>query len=190
MNFDSGGSAGGLHAANLQFVQCRFPLKARQSSCFLGCGATIHLENALVQACDTFFQGEYGLLRGQHVTVSQCNTLGYDEGSDSALYLTNSLLVAVTNWGNMTYTTNTIVRYATDPGGIFQTVGAGAYYLVDGSTNRNVGTTNINADLLAALRQKTTYPPVLLSNVTLTASTNLLPQVALETGLLGLELLD
>ena len=112
---------------------------------------------------------------------SHCNWLGDDFGDDSALYLTNSLLVAVSNWGNMTYTTNTTVRYATDPGGIFQTVGAGAFYLANNSTNRNAGTTNLNTDLVAALRQKTTYPLVLLSNVTLTASTNLLPQVARDT---------
>jgi hypothetical protein len=54
--------------------------------------------------------------------------------------------------------------------GLFQQVGGGAFYLVDGSTNRNAGTTVIDSQLLADLRQKTTYPPILVSNTLLTAS--------------------
>ncbi|MCL4790312.1 MAG: immunoglobulin domain-containing protein, partial [Verrucomicrobia bacterium] len=131
--------------------------------------------------CDAAFRGELGIFRGGHVTVNQCNWLGDDFGSDSALYLTNSLLVAVTNWGNMTYTTSATVYQATDPGGIFQTVGAGSHYLAHGSTNRNAGTTNIHADLLATLKTKTTYPPVVLSNVAVTVSTNLAPQAGRDT---------
>src|SRR6185437_11897166 len=42
----------------------------------------------------------------------------------------------------------------------FQTVGAGKYYLTNGTAFRNVGTTNIDSELLAELRQKTTYPPI------------------------------
>ena len=80
-----------------------------------------------------FFQGDYGILRARHLTVNQCNTLGLDDGYDSSLHLTNSLLVVVTNWGDIPYSTatNKVVYYATNPGGIFQTVGAGAHYLAN-----------------------------------------------------------
>ena len=108
-------------------MKCRFPLKAEQPACFTSCGATIQLDNALDYGCDVFFQGDYGILRARHLTVNQCNTLGLDDGYDSSLHLTNSLLVAVTNWGDIPYSTatNKVVYYATNPGGIFQTVGRG-----------------------------------------------------------------
>jgi len=51
---------------------------------------------------------------------------------------------------------------AANGSGIYQTVGAGSYYLADNSTNRSAGTTNIDPALLADLRQKTTYPPIVL----------------------------
>jgi hypothetical protein len=161
-----------MNVANAQFVRCYVPLRAVQDLCFVGCGATINLKNALAFVCDNFFQGDIGFLRGEHVTVNQCNTLAWDDANDSGIYLTNSLLVAVTNWGNMAYATNTTVHLASDPGGIFQTVGAGAHYLAD-NTYRNLGTTNLNADLLATLRPKTTYPPTVLSNITVSTDTTL-----------------
>jgi len=90
--------------------------------------------------------------------------------------------VGVTNWGSdFTFTTNGVVYYANDVGGVFQTIGAGNHYLIAGSTNRDLGTTNISASLLAALTKKTTWPPVVLSNVSITASTNLLPQAPRDT---------
>ena len=96
------------------------------------------------------------------------------------MYFTNSLLVAVTNWGNMNYTTNTTVYHSTDPGGIFQTtIGAGSHYLANGSTNRNAGTA-VNLALLLELRKKTTYPPVELAT-NFTANTILSPQAARDT---------
>lgn len=50
--FNSGGSAGQLHIGNAQFVKCRYPLRSEQTGCFLNCGATIQLDNALITACD------------------------------------------------------------------------------------------------------------------------------------------
>jgi hypothetical protein len=88
-----------------------------------------------------------------------------------AIFLTNSLLISTTNL--LTYAgANNVTNL--DDTGFFQTVGAGAHYLANGSTNRNAGTTNINPDLLAALKKRTTYPPIVLTNhitndVTLTA---------------------
>jgi len=47
--------------------------------------------------------------------------------------------------------------------GVFQTVGAGGFYLADGAY-REAGTTNIDAALAADLKRKTTYPPLVWSN--------------------------
>jgi hypothetical protein len=63
----------------------------------------------------------------------------------------------------------------------FQTVGAGAHYL-SANTFRDAGTTNLNAELLAALRKKTTYPPVEITT-NFTANTTLSPQAARDTDL-------
>ena len=64
----------------------------------------------------------------------------------------------------------------------FQSVGAGSYYLTNGCNFFNAGTTNIDATLLAGLRTKTTYPPMVYSNVTISA-TNLTfsPQAQRDT---------
>jgi transposase len=60
-------------------------------------------------------------------------------------------------------------------------VGAASHYLTNVSSFHHVGTTNLNAELLAALKKKTTHPPVVLSNVTFSANTNLAPQAARDT---------
>jgi hypothetical protein len=69
------------------------------------------------------------------------------------------------------------------PGPLFQATGAGYYYLTNGSPLRNVGTTNIDASLLAELALKTTYSPIVYSNVTFSADTTLNPQVQRDNDL-------
>ena len=64
--------------------------------------------------------------------------------------------------------------------GVFQTVGAGANYLATNSPYRNAGTTNIDPTLLASLRQKTTYPPNLLTGA-ITNTTVLSPAIQRDT---------
>src|SRR5208283_1104153 len=50
--------------------------------------------------------------------------------------------------------------------------GARSYYLTNGNCSfRNLGTTNIDPALLADLQQRTTYPPMVLSNTTVTVNT-------------------
>src|SRR5439155_4218239 len=62
----------------------------------------------------------------------------------------------------------------------FQTVGAGMTYLANNSPNRNAGTTNITAALLADLRKMTTYPPIVLTNA-ITNDMVLSPQAQRDT---------
>jgi hypothetical protein len=56
------------------------------------------------------------------------------------------------------------VSSVTNGTGLFQGVAGGNYYLANDSTCVNAGTTNINASLAGALKQMTTFPPVLVTN--------------------------
>ena len=115
------------------------------------------------------------------------------------LYLTNCILANVTNlwYGTLTSTQDehnafyqgpsfgfNIVPNPSSPP--FVVVGDAGYYLCDNSPYRNAGTTNINPDLLKALRCKTTYPPVVYSNVLISADTPLGPQAQRDTDALDI----
>lgn len=166
-------SGGQIQLANVQFVNCQYPVDSSAND-----ENTVLLDNGLMQLAKYGFNaGNDSILRAQHLTAHQCEQLAHAlAGGDGNAYLTNCLLVGVTNWGDdFTFTTNTTAYYAADAGGIFQTVGAGSHYLATDDW-RNTGTTNVTPDLLAALRKKTTWPPVVLSNLTVYASTNLVPQ--------------
>ncbi|HVU09389.1 MAG TPA: LamG-like jellyroll fold domain-containing protein [Verrucomicrobiae bacterium] len=63
----------------------------------------------------------------------------------------------------------------------FQAVGAGNYYLTNGCNFFNAGTTNIDPTLLASLAQKTTYPPIIYSNVIVSNNITLNPQAQRDT---------
>lgn len=135
-----------------QFVHCRTAIKLVGS---------LNVRNALFHQIGTNFLslGE-SFWNGEHLTVNQCAT--FNAGGSATLNLTNCLLVGITNFdvsGDYTLNANHLVQQ-TNPAGVFQTVGAGAHYLVNGSTNRNAGTTNLSAAMLAMLRQTTTHPPV------------------------------
>lgn len=111
----------------------------------------------------------------ENLTVDRCAQLGYHDYTAN-LHFTNSLIVGVLSMGDTPYTTNNSAVLSTNTG-VFQTVGAGSYYLANNSIYRDVGTTNINTALLADIRQKTTYPPVLYTNVTVSTNTVLNLQV-------------
>ncbi len=98
----------------------------------------------------------------------------------SAVNLTNSLLIGVTN--NVSYVGTGVETNLSDAG-IFQTVGAGAHYLADPSPYRDVGTTNINAALQTDLRKRTTYPPEIIapSNGYYGVSQTLFPRAGRDT---------
>jgi hypothetical protein len=97
----------------------------------------------------------------------------------STLKLTNCLVIAVTN--EFKYTSGSNVATNSSGAGVFTTIGAGAAYLPGDSPYRSAGTTNINSALLAEMRGRTTWPPVVLSNA-IVADTVLFPQAARMTG--------
>jgi len=68
-----------------------------------------------------------------------------------------------------------------DETGVFQTVGAGAHYLANNSSHRNAGTTAINPILLNDLRNRTTFPPVVIPSGDYSNSAALWPQAQRDT---------
>lgn len=100
-----------------------------------------------------------GTNRLEHVTFHRVGTLLYS--SWGQVYLTNCLLICVTN--GVVYTGSNVETNLSDTG-IFQTVGAGSRYLASQSAYRNAGTTNIDPTLLADIKLRTTYPPLVLTN--------------------------
>ena len=126
--------------------------------------AEFALRNALFDRVLTNFTGSSATGRVEHLTADTAIWLNRDIGTN--LFLTNCLLVAVTNLGNCTMQS---VSNVSSGNGVFQAVGAGAHYLATGSFYRNSGTTNISPSSIATLRGRTTYPPVVYSNITLSA---------------------
>lgn len=64
----------------------------------------------------------------------------------------------------------------------FQAVGSGNYYLASGSGFQGVGTLNIDSVLAEDLQEKTTYPPIVYSNIVITTPTVFAPQAQRNTG--------
>ena len=64
----------------------------------------------------------------------------------------------------------------------FQSAGAGSYYLADGTGFQTDGTTTIDPALLADLATKTTYPPIVYSNLTINVATNFSQHVPRDNG--------
>ena len=149
-----------------QFEQCATPIYLSS--------ATGAVQNVLIHKVSAnAFLATTSRITGENITVSDANQLF----SGGTLLFTDSLFVYVTNWGGGFTGYNNATN---STGGVFQSVGAGFHYLAVSSTNRNAGTTNISSTLLTALRQKTTYPPLLLTN-TISASTNLAVGAARDT---------
>ncbi|MFM2081596.1 MAG: hypothetical protein RL380_287 [Verrucomicrobiota bacterium] len=131
--------------------------------------AQLTLHNTLFDHCTSgVWFGSDGILKAEHVTAA-VNHLWHPYAAPTSSYLTNCLIqkdqsysVTATN-GVRFYTSNQMA-------GVFTTVAGGRYYLAASSSNRNVGTTNISAALLAELKTKTTFAPVAFTNATFTTN--------------------
>jgi len=104
--------------------------------------------------------------RWEHVTLDTVRN--FNNTTNGSFFLTNCLLVAVTNTGPYSGTNNSS---SSNPATVFQTVGGGSHYLATNSAYRDIGTTNINSALLASIRKKTTYPPLVITNSITTNTT-------------------
>ncbi len=160
---------------NIQVVNCRYAFDGAD-------GSTITVDNGLFFNTGDFFNddGCDWTFVGNQLTVHQCGSFNLQ--GDGFIALTNSLFVAVPySVTNLTLATNAVVWLTNDDGGIFQTVGAGAHYLATNSLYRGAGTTNVDPTLLADIRTKTTYPPMVYSNVTITSNVTLGLQAPRDT---------
>ncbi len=147
------------------------PQEARHCQ-FLNCSTAISgdnnvdlkLRNVLLALCGTgVYIGTSNSLVGEHVTADQLNKFFDASPALTTCKLTNCILTSITN----ALGTNVSLFFCTtniSGNPIFQTVGAAGYYLINSSTNRDAGTTNISTNLLAELKIKTTYPPNLWTN--------------------------
>lgn len=155
-----------------QLVHCDTAIDYQRTS------GTVSNENVLFYDVNTVsYGGAYFI--GTHVTVDRC-TIFADSTYASSTLLVNSLLLDVSDIGN-TSPSLTASYEGEEANTVFQTVGGAAHYLVANSPHRNVGTTSIPGNLLNDIRQRTTYPPVLLTNQTIGTSITLSPQAQRDT---------
>ncbi len=162
-----------------QIVHCGTGISADGTS-----GAnTFYLGNLLMFDLSTAFASAANNFAGtaEHLTLHQCGTLA--SPSSAGLTFRNSLLVGVQSNDGRATTDHTPVL-ASDAG-VFQTVGAGSHYLAAGSPYRHAGTTLMNQTLANDLKQKTTFPPTVVTS-DITTSTTLAPRAQRDTDALDL----
>jgi len=161
--------------SDMQVINCSTAFSISTDNCVLT------VNNGLFSLVQTIFAvQDTWLVYGTHLTVHHCDYL--EDYGGNTLYLANSLLVDVTNLASTSFTfvTNNVVSLNNDAG-VFQTVRGGNYYLATNSPYRDVGTTNIDAELLAEIKAKSTYPPIVYSGATFTVSTNFSPRAQRDT---------
>ena len=138
--------------------------------------------NVLIDQVNYAFDHGSGVARAENLTIHNANNLKREPYGAHTMYLTNCLMVGVTNVPTSTNSlvTASSVVFTNDQPTIFQSVGAGYHYLAPSSIYRDSGTTNINSALAADLKQRTTYPPIVLTN-DFTVNTTLAPQAQRDT---------
>lgn len=172
-----------------QFVRCGWGLVTDH--------AGVAARNILMNDVGTNFHGRFYTAYTEHLTTHRAVRLNddwefqyYDVGSgesqpSSTVTLVNSLIAEVDDNGVVPLWENHVGRPA--PGSVvFQTVGAGAHYLANGSPYRNAGgIASVDFNLRNELKQKTTFPPQIVST-DVTVSTTLPPQATRDTDTLDL----
>jgi hypothetical protein len=159
---------------------------------FVGCDTAIATEaaykvgaeNVLFSGCSNIFAGHGSeIVDAENVTADSCLEFAmtnswwgpctYSGG------ITNSILTSCDHTTSLFSTQDTVI--ASSGSGIYQTVGAGGYYLATSSPYVNAGTANIDPALLADLRTKTTYPPFDLTGIWFTTNYTCFPQAQRDT---------
>ena len=141
-------------------------------------GGTYGIRNVLfdnVNYCLYFYSG----VNTCSVENATANTVlsAFAYGVSASLTVTNTLFAQCAMNGYQFTSDHCATSSTTN--GVFQVSMNGGSYLGD-NIYRNMGTTNINASLLADLRKRTTYAPVMLSN-TISANSVLSQQVPRDT---------
>lgn len=183
-----------LHDLRVNYAQTALSLRGSgrtvQSIQISSSGDGINAQNGTANVCNylavdvanAFSGSSSGVIQVEQATLHRVGK-AFNGSSPSALSLTNSLLVVITN--SSTFTSTAVTTLASDTG-IFQTVGAGAHYLAALSPYRNKGA-NSSAQTKALLQRTTTYAPSTLSSVVIATATILEPQAVrdLDTPDLG-----
>jgi len=165
---------------NAQFVNC-------QIGCVLY-NSTVNLNNALFANVRTnFLTIINSTATAQNATFNNATYLVTSFNGGLGVTLTNCILANVTNLSLSSWVSGSYNGFYNSPvfgtGTVtntfypFQSAGFGNYYLASGCNFTNQGTTNIDATLLTQLAQKTTYPPLVYTNVMISVATTLSPQV-------------
>jgi hypothetical protein len=146
-------------------------------------GFSCNLTNVLMYNVQVPFCGMGFSVTGCNLTIGGCDTLTADWlfSAPDTVMLVNSLLVDVPDDGPAAIITDHTARAFTTNGPVFQVAGAGYCYLTNGSPYRNAGTTNVDPGLLALLAKRTTYPPLIYSNITVSTNVVLSPQAQRDT---------
>ncbi len=160
------------YISHAQFFNCLTAVYTSTSTNY------VYAYNVLFSLCSNAVRNAN--LIGQHITADQIATFAASAGQGAIF--TNSILTAVTNWG----LAPNLFDCATNSSGaaIYQTTGAGSYYLADSSPYRNAGTANIDTNLLSDLGKRTTFPPVVFfgaAQVGTSMNLTLFPQAQRDT---------
>lgn len=150
-------TAWGLNISHAQFLHCAHAFLPEYGVC--------QVRNALFVDTGSVFHGVTYQGLGSHLTVDGCLELAtyfYGGPGGNTVALTNCLMVGVASLGTESVTADH-TAWENTAQGVFATVGGGAHYLPSGSTNRGAGTTALDANLLEALRQRTTQAPLWLT---------------------------
>jgi len=163
------GNRAGVRIRHSQFVECRYPVLSTAE-------APIWMENVLIHGGKpdgVALSGVSTPVFGEHLTVHQVPRLS----SGVVLSLTNSIVAEVERIEEYAGSGNRVERNAA---GLFESVGAGRYYLAPGSPLRNRGVSGIRNELRRDLAQMTTEAPRLLPSRT-DSDLTLVPVVARDS---------
>jgi concanavalin A-like lectin/glucanase superfamily protein len=116
----------------------------------------------------------------ENMTLDCPNGLSGLVTGSCSLALTNCLITKPDGGGG-TYVSTNGTSWSDMSVPIYQTVGGGSYYLAAGSPYRDAGTTAIDPTLLTDIATKTTYPPLVYSNTTISVATTFSPQAQRDT---------
>lgn len=116
-------------------------------------------------------------MSAQYCTFDQVNSIYSKIKGNGSLQVANSILTSITNSGSGFTTLNNATN---NIGTAYETAGLGTHYLVTNSIYRDMGTTNVNSNLLISLGKKTTTRPVTYSNTTISNNLVLAPNVELD----------
>jgi len=165
-----------IQVQDCQFLNCDVPCMGEGDNDYT-------VRNVLVANCVTAFSSndgsDYLAVHAENLTVDAGTFIQGDTSVSGSVCLTNCIIVGSMDYWNSVFTNLVVINPS---GTLFQSVGGGNYYLTNGSSYRNAGTTNICPALLADLATKTTWPPIVYSNVTITTNITLAPQAQRDTG--------